>query len=111
MANKSNVKSVKVKKVKMEIGERELDFVLDLNAFAELEDVYGSINDLMNKIEEGSAKAIRAIIWAGLQGNDNPPTIKEVGQHMSMSDMQHLSLKIAEAMGASLPEGNESDPN
>jgi hypothetical protein len=111
MATKSNVKSVKVKKVKLTIGERELDYVLDLNAFAEIEDIYGSINELMSGIETGSAKAIRAVIWAGLQNNENPPTIKEVGPHISMSIIQGLSLTIAEAMGASLPEKGETDPN
>lgn len=111
MATKSNLKSIKPKKAKIKIGERELDFILDLNAFAEIEDNYGTINDLMDKIQIGSIKAIRCVIWAGLQNNENPPTEKQVGASIQFGEIENLSLIIAEAMGASLPEKEETDPN
>jgi hypothetical protein len=107
---KSNVKSVKAKSVKVQIGERELDFILDLNSFSELEDDWGSLQELMYKVEAGSLKAIRAVLWAGLQTNDNPPTIKEVGANIQLSELESYMNVIVEGMGLSLPE-SKNDPN
>jgi hypothetical protein len=108
---KSNVKSVKVKPIKLTIGDRQLDFVLDLNAFSEIEDTYGSIGELMGKIDQGSMKAIRSILWAGLQNNENPPTEKEVGANIQLNQLEEYSKLIAQAMGVALPEQEEIDPN
>lgn len=108
---KSNVKSVKVKPTKMTIGDKEFNFILDLNAFAELEDNYGSISELMGKIDKGSIKAIRAVLWAGLQNNENPPTEKEVGSNIQLAQLEDYSKLIAEAMGVALPEADDIDPN
>lgn len=109
--NKSNLKNIKPKAIKLTLNGREFDFILNLNSFAELEDQFGGINDLMEKMEKGSAKAIRAMIWAGLLNNENPPSISDVGNFLNMSDLQNISMVIAEAMGAALPDAGESDPN
>ena len=113
MANmkKSNVKSVLNKGVMIELGDTEYVLKYDLNAFAEIEDSHGSINDVLQKMERGSAKAIRALIWAGLLSNEEYPTEKEVGQLISLSDMTTLSTKIQEAIIASMPEGKEEGKN
>jgi hypothetical protein len=101
---KSNVKNVLNKAVKLELGGIEYDLKYDLNAFAELEDSYGSITDVLLKMEQGSAKAIRALVWAGLLNNENYPTEKEVGQMINLSDMADIAGKIQEAIVAAMPE-------
>jgi hypothetical protein len=112
MSNKkSNVKSVKMKPVKLKLGENEYNFILDLNAFSELEDDFGSIGELMMRVESGSIKALRAVIWAGLLNNENAPSLKEVGSNIQISQLDELSRMIAEGMGVALPESEEIDPN
>jgi hypothetical protein len=108
---KPNVKSVKAKPVKLTVDGRELDFILDLNAFSELEDTYGGLQEIMTRVEAGSMKAVRAVLWAGLQSNDNPPTEKQVGKNISIGDLEDYMKLIVEAMGVSLPEKDENDPN
>ena len=101
---KSNVKNMLNKAVKLQLGEKEYDLKYDLNAFAELEDAYGSITEILTKMEQGSAKAIRALVWAGLLNNEEYPTEKEVGQLINLSDMAGIATKIQEAIIAAMPE-------
>jgi hypothetical protein len=109
---KSNLKTIKNKGVNVELGGNEYVLKFDLNAFAELEDVAGNINDVLISLETGSIKAIRALLWAGLQSNENAPTLKEVGSMITITDIQDLSTKLNEALGISLPEADEQiDPN
>ncbi len=113
MANvkKSNVKSVLTKGVTIELGQKEYNLKYDLNSFAEIEDNYGNITEILTKMEQGSAKAIRALIWAGLLNNENPPTEKEVGSMINISDMPILAMKIQEAIVAAMPEQDENAKN
>jgi hypothetical protein len=113
MANikKSNVKSVLNKGIEIELGGNKYSLKYDLNAFAEIEDTHGSITDVLVKMEEGSAKAIRALIWAGLLANENPPTEKEVGSMINLADIQALAEKIQEAVVASMPPQDENEKN
>jgi hypothetical protein len=113
MANikKSNVKTLLNKGVTVELGGKQYILKYDLNAFAEIEDLHGSISDILVKMENGSAKAIRALIWAGLLNNEDYPTEKEVGQMINLSDMPMLSEKIQEAIVAAMPEQDEDAKN
>jgi hypothetical protein len=106
---KSNVKSVLNKAVTIELGGNEYNFKYDLNAFAELEDTCGNISEVLTKMEQGSAKAIRALVWAGLLNNENCPTEKEVGKMINLGDMADISNKIQEAIVASMPEQNPNE--
>jgi hypothetical protein len=109
---KSNLKTIKSKGVQINLGEKEYILKFDLNAFAELEDLEGNINEVLVKVEKGSVKSIRSLIWAGLQGNDNPPTLKEVGSNIDLGDIETLSNKITEALGVALPDSQDNnDPN
>lgn len=40
--------------------------LFDLNAFAELEDKFGSLDQAFQKMQQGSVKATRTLLWAGL---------------------------------------------
>ena len=54
----------RVKTITLNDGvEREIKFTL--NAMAELEDKYGSVEAAFKKLDEGSIKAARFILWAG----------------------------------------------
>jgi hypothetical protein len=99
----SNVKDVRIKTVAINLDkERFLKF--DLNAFAELEDTYGNIDDAMKAMEKGSIKAVRALLWSGLIHEDPSLTQKDVGALIGLSDLQELSKSLTEAMGAQMPE-------
>lgn len=108
---KSNLSSVKAKKAYLELGGKQYELKYDLNAFAEIEEEYGSITELLEKMENGSAKAIRAMVWAGLLCNEDYPTEKEVGTLINMNDMQKIADAIQVSLVNSLPESDGTEKN
>ena len=107
----SNLKNIKAEKATLELGGKVFELRYDLNAFAEIEEEYGSITELLEKMEKGSAKAIRAMVWAGLLCNEDAPTEKEVGTLINMSDMQKIADSIQMALVKALPENDGTEKN
>lgn len=112
----SNVKDVKAKTVKITLSdgvERTVKF--DLNAMAELEDRYGSVDEAFAMLDKNSIKAVRFILWAGLVHEDPNLTEQKVGSLIDMQYMQELMSSLGNAFGAdmpveqALPDG--TDPN
>lgn len=101
----SNLKDVrpKVQTITLRDGvQRELRFTL--NAMAELEDKYGSVDTAFEKLENGSFKTIRFILWAGLIDNDPTLTEQKVGSLIDMNDLGELMKTLTASMNADMPE-------
>lgn len=102
----SNVKEVKVKKVKVTLDkERHLKY--DLNAFAELEEHFGSVEKAMDAMKDGSVKALRVLLWAGLVHEDESITVKQVGSWIDFNTLLNITDKVNEAIADSLPASEE----
>lgn len=86
--------------------ERVIKF--DLNSFAELEDLYGTVEAAMEALEKGSLKAVRAILWAGLIGDDVSLTQQQVGAMIELRDLPKISEAVGKAMENAMPA---EDPN
>lgn len=105
----SKLKEIRVRRVSVHLDKkRNLKF--DLNAFAELEELYGSVDGAMEALEKGSIKALRAVLWAGLiheeldEGGVPKITPQQVGSMVDISSLETLTDKINEAMQADLGE-------
>lgn len=98
------VRNVKPTNTKIKIGGKERELRFDLNALAELEDAYGSIESAMNKAQEGSIKALRCIIWAGLLHEDENLKERQVGAWLDMQTLHGLTGTLEGAITSSLPE-------
>lgn len=112
----SNVAQVKRKAIKITLNdgvERELKFTL--NALAELEDKFGSVQAAFDKLEkENSMKALRTILWAGLIHQDEALTEQQVGNLIDLAYLQELTETLNVAFDSDLPQDaaqGESDPN
>lgn len=90
---------------------REYDIVLDLNAFAELEDIYGDPTAALDGLEKGSFKAIRAILYAILKSQNEKLTITQVGKMINMNNIVEITNKINATAEKSLPEADEEAKN
>lgn len=67
MAGIDNVKQYgKSQGETLELGDKQRRIQFDLNAFGELERIYGSVDAAMEKIQEGKLYDIKVILWAGL---------------------------------------------
>jgi hypothetical protein len=95
----SNVADVKSKTVKITLNdgvERTIKFTL--NALAELEDKFGSVQAAFDKLEkENSMKALRAVLWAGFLHEDPNLTELTVGNLIDIAYMQELVDSLEEA--------------
>lgn len=86
----------------------------DLNALAELEDAYGTVEKAFKAMEDGSFKAIRKVLWAGLSNNDPTLTEKQVGSLIDVKSLQEISETLSLANEDSMPaleEVQKSSPN
>lgn len=112
----ANLKDVKSKDIKITLSdgvERTIKF--DLNAMAELEDKYGSVEAAFELLDKNSIKALRFILWAGLIHEDESLTEKQVGSLIDMRYMQEIMGTLGSAFEADMPtedkvEGEEN-PN
>lgn len=84
--------------------ERQLRF--DLNALADADEVAGkSISEFLAGDRVGLS-AIRALLWAGLKGEDRRLTVEQAGQLMQdelakgADSISAITMKIREAMVA-----------
>jgi H2-forming N5,N10-methylenetetrahydromethanopterin dehydrogenase-like enzyme len=94
MANLKDVKPKVVKVTLLDGIERRVQFTL--NALAEMEDRYGSVDAAFKELDKDSIKAVRFILWAALMEHSPDLTEKQVG---SLIDIQYLA-ELKETMGA-----------
>lgn len=111
----SNLEDVKPEKIFVNLNGKDLELIYDLNAFAELEEVYGTVDQAMEAMEKGSVKAIRVMLWAGLVHNflvlnDKGMVVKyditphTVGAWLNPASLEDISQQLGRALVASLPK-------
>lgn len=108
----SNVKDVKSKDIKITLNdgvERTIKFTL--NALAELEDRYGSVDEAFKQLDNNSIKAVRCILWAGLIHEDPELTEQQVGNLIDIQYMQELMTSLNDAFDSDMPVAEKLPDN
>lgn len=108
----SNVREIKprIKSITLSDGvERQIKF--DLNAMAELEDKYGSVEAAFAALEKNSIKAIRSVLWAGLLHSDPTLTEQQVGALIDLDSMGDIMEQLGESLNESMPTDEGTVPN
>jgi hypothetical protein len=98
---------LKNKGVKFKLGDAEYELKFDMNTFCELEEVYGDINQAFEDLQNRKIKAIRALIYSAVRAENDSVTLREVGQMLTLQDMEKLGTAINEALNMSMPEVTE----
>jgi hypothetical protein len=106
----SNVVDIRPKPVKVML-DKERTLLFDLNAFACLEEEYGSVDEALDALAKGKIKALRAILWAGLQHDDESLTPKDVGKLLTLADLQRVAAVVNEALAQALPKPEKNAEN
>lgn len=108
----SNVADVKPKKRTVDLGDGvEREVVLSLNAMAELEDKYGSIDNAFEKIKKGSIATIRFLLWCVLvPDGDTDLTEREIGKLIKLDNIQEIMTSVMDALEDQMPPSTDS-PN
>ena len=108
----ANIKKLRREPVVVDIGdgiERRLRYTL--NAFALIEEKYGTIDKAMEVLEAGSIAAVRFVLWAGLVHEDENLSEHYVGNQIDLSDLEALAEKMNKAMMGDLPQDKVANPN
>ncbi len=108
----ANVKDVKSKAIKITLNdgvERTIKFTL--NALAELEDRYGSVDEAFKQLDNNSIKAVRCILWAGLIHEDPELTEQQVGNLIDIQYMQELMTSLGDAFDSDMPVAEKLPDN
>jgi hypothetical protein len=79
----------------------------DLNAFAELEEIYGSMDQAFAAMRSGSMKAARSLLWAGLLHEDNNLTPRKVGAMVTLDNMEPVMDAISSALLDAMPANDD----
>lgn len=97
-------------------GGKDRYICFDLNAFAELEERFGSMEDAQKRLQSGSMKDIRTVMWLGLIWDEvevDPETGEplkyhltpfQVGSWLNTSNLQDVVEKLQAAMTGALPD-------
>ena len=99
----ANLRNVRPKTVAI-VLDKERHLLYDLNAFAELEEVFGTVEEALRALESGKLKALRAIIWCGLIHEDAQLSITDVGALIGLGDMEKVALALNEAISSAMPQ-------
>lgn len=102
------VSDVRVKPVPITL-DKERTLKYDLNAFAELEERFGTIQKAFDELQQQKLKAVRAIVWAGLIHEDPKLTEQQVGAMLSFADLASILPAVTEAIEAALPKVSAED--
>ena len=84
--------------------------LFDLNAFAELEERFGSMDKAFDAMQKGSLKAARTLLWAGLLHEDAKLTERAVGSMVTLGNLEVLMESITQALMNAMPADPSAAP-
>ncbi|HBY19978.1 MAG: hypothetical protein A2Y24_06885 [Clostridiales bacterium GWE2_32_10] len=87
--------------------DKERKLIYDLNAFCDLEEKYGTVENAMQEIQKGSMLGIRYFLFLGLKNEDEQITEREVGKLITTENMKNVIDGITKAINISLPEASD----
>ncbi|UFT98088.1 hypothetical protein KO561_12835 [Radiobacillus kanasensis] len=95
--------------------DKERTFILDLNAYSELDMLYDdkSFNEILADFFQQRPYAIRSLLWACLVHEDENLTLKQVGKMLNGPGFNEAAATIADALRDDTPkhepevEGND----
>lgn len=103
------------------LGGKHRILRFDLNAFAEMERMYGSMDAANKALSSGSVQEIRRILWLGLihdaaildEITGEPIkynlTVFEVGKWLTPANMPAVMEKLKDAINGSLPTNDDAE--
>jgi len=100
----SNLHDIRAKKTPVKFGDKTYHLHYDLNAFAELEEIYGSVETAMNTLADGSVRAIINVLWAGLLHENETLTQKDIGKMFDLSQVKQIGEMINSAINEAIPQ-------
>ena len=107
MAKLKDIKTSKTHTINTAQGLKVVKF--NLNAFAELEEIYGGVQEAFKAFDTNKIKHFINFLWAGLLHENDSLTVKEVGNLIEKLNLSELSTILSEALIESMPTAKEDE--
>lgn len=99
---------VKPNRKSIVIDDKKYTMVYDFNAFAELEEEYGTIQNAFDALTKGNKVVdILKILHAGLASNKEVPSLKVLGSHITLAEIPQIAECISECIESAMPKESE----
>jgi hypothetical protein len=91
--------------------DKERFIVFDLNAFADLEDEFGSLDKVFKALKAGRISTIRKFLYYGLKHEDEELTERQVGKLITIDALPKVQDALGVAIDNAMPEIKEDAKN
>ena len=91
----------------IELKGKRYSLNFDLNAMAELEDKYGSMNAAIKELKSKKMSAVRTFLYAVLKSSDEQLTEFEVGKLIDMNNFNKLEKALTKLINTAFEEDED----
>lgn len=102
-------KDLQTQSTTIELKGKKYDMNFDLNAMAELEDIFGSLQIAIAELKKKKLKAVRSFLYAVLKSTDESLTEFEVGRLIDMNNFTTIERSITKLINNAFEEGEEDE--
>ena len=102
-------KDLQVQTTKIELKGRTYEMNFDLNAMAELEDIFGTLQIAIAELKKKKLKAVRSFLYAVLKSTDETLTEFEVGKLIDMNNFTSIEKAITKLINNAFEEDENDD--
>jgi len=102
-------KDLQVQTTKIELKGRTYEMNFDLNAMAELEDIFGTLQIAIAELKKKKLKAVRSFLYAVLKSTDETLTEFEVGKLIDMNNFTSIEKAITKLINNAFEEDGNDD--
>lgn len=102
-------KDLQAQSTTIELKGKKYDMNFDLNAMAELEDIFGSLQIAIAELKKKKLKAVRSFLYAVLKSTDESLTEFEVGRLIDMNNFTTIERAITKLINNAFEEGEEDE--
>lgn len=102
-------KDLQVQTTTIELKGKKYEMNFDLNAMAELEDIFGSLQTAIAELKKKKLKAVRSFLYAVLKSTDESLTEFEVGRLIDMNNFTTIERAITKLINNAFEEGEEDE--
>lgn len=101
-------KDLQVQTTTIELKGKKYEMNFDLNAMAELEDIFGSLQTAIAELKKKKLKAVRSFLYSVLKSTDETLTEFEVGKLIDMNNFTSIEKAITKLINNAFEE-DEND--
>lgn len=102
-------KDLQPQSTKIELKGRIYEMNFDLNAMAELEDIFGTLQIAIAELKKKKLKAVRSFLYAVLKSTDESLTEFEVGKLIDMNNFTSIEKAITKLINNAFEEDENDD--